>query len=1242
MQKKVGIVIVTHNASEAVRVTISSLKFAKNTTQFEVLIVENKSDSKERKSIKKSVLRHKPDLHIKYIETDENLGFSGGNNVGIKEFLKDQAITHICLLNSDVIVTDYWLDRLLERSCPAISTVTNKADSEQCVPVDYNIQLSDCLNTKEETIYLHAFETVNSFAQNWNSAWKYNTVKSDATFFCILIEKNVIETVGLLDETFYPGGYEDDDYCIRLKSFGFEIFLARDVFIHHFGSASFVQLSSTYFSEQSQKNKNYLEKKHNFKVKRRPEKPLDSFSQDILFLISKSECTDLQKKYTSLYIENLSKLIAHYDNEFAAMHSHLIHSGYPAPVTLNTNLIPVLEYGSLLGKWNNLTNEIIGIIQQNPISQVVSSDFEVKLSTLSKAVHEKAETILEMYSFLCSVNVFTTSKAEPLHQKNILQKVLAIFAKGIPFFLKLKGIVFFGGYPYPAREKDGYFQRIKTIDELFTDRWRIYIDHMPVEGKNSWYDRPAPNVIVFHVMNHRYHWFMKLITTLAALKCRTIYFHSVLRMHDSKFGKFMKFPFVKKVIDIHGVVPEEFRYHNDFFSAGIYDDHEKKAISHADAIIVVTNAMKRYFLQKYPLTINSSKIITLPILPEIEKGNSTKDLPKEKPVVVYAGGTHKWQQIDKMFLAIAARRNDAIYKIFCPDISAMQKLLPPELKEIPNITLESKPYNELLKIYDRCHYGFILRENVIVNTVACPTKLIEYLAKGIVPIVDYEEIGDFKEAGMKFISLKDFTNGNLPTKEVYQEMITANYEVYLRLKDINVEGKKLLCTMLDVNYPNSVTTEIPLFQKSRQENDSQISEHKLSTPESSIKLKLNAKITPCDILVQVDNFLVGGLENVVLDMNQTLRKSGFKITLLVLGEQGAAVEKANNMNMPIIYLPYNSYTYKIILQQANPKLIISHYSLHGASICGDLNIPLIQVIHNTYMWFSPKEAADFSSSAKHTTYFVAVSDFVREYSLDKLGVPKEKCLVIPNGIDYTAFKNIDRELERKKIRNKLGLSNDDFVFLSVGSVTHQKNHICTIRAFHTLLQYCSNAKLVILGKIYEKKLWEEIETYISTNNLSNQIIYAGESSNPPHYYAMADAFVHSGQLSILEAIASNLPVITTEIGFAKHFKDMQGIYLSPPAVNIKNYTGYIWELTSTKECERGITLNMLKAYSDRLRPDLPMEIRDLFDKEHTYRHYVDLVENIIDGKTNHLNSSSQFWTELIETKKTFEVCPASI
>ena len=51
--------------------------------------------------------------------------------------------------------------------------------------------------------------------------------------FCLLIKREVINKVGLLDEQFFPGNFEDDDYCMRiLDKLSINLYLVRTLFIN--------------------------------------------------------------------------------------------------------------------------------------------------------------------------------------------------------------------------------------------------------------------------------------------------------------------------------------------------------------------------------------------------------------------------------------------------------------------------------------------------------------------------------------------------------------------------------------------------------------------------------------------------------------------------------------------------------------------------------------------------------------------------------------------------------------------------------------------------------------------------------------------------------------------------------------------------------------------------------------------------------------------------------------------------
>jgi glycosyltransferase involved in cell wall biosynthesis/GT2 family glycosyltransferase len=1244
---KAGIVIVSFNASLAVRVTLASLGQAANKTAFEVILIDNASDGSQRKAIRKAFDQHVSESRLtgSYIQSEENLGFAGGNNLGIKAFLNDPAITHVCLLNSDVIVSDYWLDRLVATKCPIVSPVTNKANSEQCVPVDYQVRLDNCLDPETGLLYDLPYREINDFSQRWNKTWQGNLARAEVTFFCVLLTRELIDRVGFLDENFYPGGYEDDDYCARVLACGIEIFLARDVFMHHFGSASFGNLQENYFNEKASKNREYLEKKYNFSWQSRYEKPIVSYAQDLAWALKGKGNNELQLRYHPVYTRSVTQLTDHFEKEFESLRRILENNGQPAPEVLQQAISSAAEYGKISESWIDILSDINSALEAPQDNEQRIRLIEEDLARLSGATHKIADCNIAMVEYLLSIDGFGSKQGQTYTGtgKGRLRKMLWLMRKGSSFLLQPKGIVFFAGYPYPEREKDGYFQRIRSIDGLAQHKSRVYVDYGVLPGQKSWFDEPALNVLVLHMHNHRYARFMRILVKLLVLRHRTIYFHSVLRMEDGKFGSLMKWPGLNKTIDIHGTVPEEFRYHNDFYSGRLYDKHENLAIKKADQIIVVSHAMHHYLQQKYGEILAGSRVIALPVFPDIPIGGPAKPYINGKPVLVYAGGTHKWQQVPKMIDAIAATRDSCIHKFFCPNPSEVRPLFPKSLRNHPNITIDSKSFNELLDIYRDCHYGFILREDIIVNHAACPTKLVEYMAMGIVPIVDNQRIGDFMELGMQFVPLKDLVSGDLPTEAARNDMARANYRVYYKLMELNRKGKETLQQSLEPGHPyrnpsliqrmannlvlsarQSVARVLPresFFGRATRKNWRKLLAFNsayikpLLKREPPIKDQLST-LPACEILMQTGDFIMGGLENVILDQIAVLRQTGKSVALIVLGRSGPAVDRAREQGVPMVFLSYSPEAYRQVLNKMSPKLVIGHYSIEGADVCHRLGIRFVQVIHNTYMWLNDEQVTEFASSAKDTTAFVAVSEYARDYSIVRLGIPAEKCLVVANGIDLDRFKRTGVAKEREILRIKHGLADKDFVFLSVGAVTHQKNHAGTVHAFHKILADCPEARLVILGRDSEKQLFQELETYIACHNLEKYIILAGASTTPWAYYAMADAFVHSaffegGQLSLLEAVAANLPVATSEVGFSKHFKGRQGFYIVPPAVDIISFRGSIVDLHSNPEFERNMADQLQKLYTERIPPNLPEKYLRLLDKHFAYKQFGDLLQRFL-------------------------------
>jgi len=357
--------------------------------------------------------------------------------------------------------------------------------------------------------------------------------------------------------------------------------------------------------------------------------------------------------------------------------------------------------------------------------------------------------------------------------------LLRFLIRGCMFLLKFNGPVIFGGYPYPERERDGYYQRIRSIDTLFYKKWRIYIDRGNLQDRNFWYDTPAERVLVLRVGNDQENnKLSRFFLGISLLRSRLVYFHSVFAVAGVE--AVLKLPWIKKIIDVHGVVPEEFHYQEDLQNSRYFNEVEKTALYYADYIVVVSEAMRQHLESKYHGNLHG-KYIYLPIIQDIPIAHSVNKVVYNAPIIVYAGGIQKWQQVPRMIDAIVKTSDRYQYRFYCSDPESVLRMLPEKLRYSPSIKIDSKPPEEMMKAYEECHYGFILREEIIVNLVACPTKLMEYLASGIVPIVDSENIGDFKELGMKFVRLNDLLSFRLPDEFTRRDMVKANFDVYFKL-----------------------------------------------------------------------------------------------------------------------------------------------------------------------------------------------------------------------------------------------------------------------------------------------------------------------------------------------------------------------------------------------------------------------------------------------------------------------------
>lgn len=218
---KASIIILNYNQLTYTINCITSIRNFCPSSAYELICVDNASiESPEE------WLQAQPD--IKYHINTKNLGFSGGCNVGIR---MAEPGNDIFLLNNDTLLTEnalFWLRMgLYEREdIGASGAVSNYVGNRQLVPVNFQ-SLDECLNYG----YTHNIPMEQPLSY-----------RPMLIGFAMLIKHTAFERTGLLDERFFPGNYEDNDYSTRLILNDFKLVVCQNSFIYHIGNAGFDEL----------------------------------------------------------------------------------------------------------------------------------------------------------------------------------------------------------------------------------------------------------------------------------------------------------------------------------------------------------------------------------------------------------------------------------------------------------------------------------------------------------------------------------------------------------------------------------------------------------------------------------------------------------------------------------------------------------------------------------------------------------------------------------------------------------------------------------------------------------------------------------------------------------------------------------------------------------------------------------------------------------------------------------------
>lgn len=265
---------------------------------------------------------------------------------------------------------------------------------------------------------------------------------------------------------------------------------------------------------------------------------------------------------------------------------------------------------------------------------------------------------------------------------------------------------------------------------------------------------------------------------------------------------------IKLVLDYHGVVPEEFR---DFTCRNMgkmnYDylkKMESTVIKNVDEIICVSNEFKDYIIKNF--NYDKENIYVIPSCVPINYLNYNPDIRREirknlnidnKKVIVYAGSVVAYQCVNEMIslfknIVDIDRNYFFLFLVANNSIDFIKQKFKQNLIDEESFLVATVPHKNIFDFYSASDYGIVIRNNSLVNRVASPTKILEYLSTGL-PLIITDNVGDFPNLDVEkvVIEYSDIKENSLNVSKLLES---------LNVKSTRINNFKICETYLMENY----------------------------------------------------------------------------------------------------------------------------------------------------------------------------------------------------------------------------------------------------------------------------------------------------------------------------------------------------------------------------------------------------------------------------------------------------------
>lgn len=283
------------------------------------------------------------------------------------------------------------------------------------------------------------------------------------------------------------------------------------------------------------------------------------------------------------------------------------------------------------------------------------------------------------------------------------------------------------------------------------------------------------------------------------------------------------------------------------------------------------------------------------------------------------------------------------------------------------------------------------------------------------------------------------------------------------------------------------------------------------------------------VVIVLENFSIGGAQRVVSELVCNIDQKQIQLLVLCLFNRDdtdlarIVEEKADVKYLEIkgknLIANYRKVARE--LKKFNPDVIHAHLvgQLYAVPYGLIHNKPVIITAHTKpeKAFIRKIESLIQYGVKKKKTWIVSVSEENQELVTKYFPSAESQCVCINNGIDIGAFYRKPHAY---------------FTYINVARQDENKNQIAILRCFKKIYDEIKSVRLILAG---DGPCHESLLDGISEMNISDVVELPGAVSNVEDYYAVSDAYVQASHreampMSVLEALATGLPIIATDVG----------------------------------------------------------------------------------------------------------------